>query len=334
MKAIHSFGLKDVRIVTVPDPIAGEGQVVLAIKGSGICGSDKWLWRSVDPVTRIAGHEVAGEVVALGPGVKHLQVGDRVAVNNVGGCGVCAACRSGMFTLCPQWDGSLDVNGGFAERVAVWERNCMKLADEIDYETACLIFDNLGTPYTALELAGVGRGDEVLVTGCGPIGMAGVLLAKQRGAYVIAADPLSYRRDFALRMGADAALPSDANLPGAVYELTSGVGVRVALECSGKSPAYPLALASLRFEGKLMTVGEGGQLDMRPSDLMIRRRLTIQGSWYSGMPDGRALMEMIRLKQLDPRVLVTHRGSLDEFPQVFAKACEFGDDVMKAVILN
>jgi threonine dehydrogenase-like Zn-dependent dehydrogenase len=82
MKALNSFGPQDVRIVDVPDPVPGPGQVLVAVRASGICGSDKWLWRSVEPVKQVHGHEVAGEVVALGPAVRRLRVGDRVAINN------------------------------------------------------------------------------------------------------------------------------------------------------------------------------------------------------------------------------------------------------------
>lgn len=333
MKAIHSFGPKDVRVVEVPDPQPGPGQVLLRIRATGICGSDKWMWRHPEPVKTVIGHEVCGEVMALGAGARRLRVGQLVAVNNVGGCGVCPACRAGAFVLCPRWDGSLDVNGGYAELVAAWERNCLPLPAEIDAETGCLIFDNCGTPFGALERGGVQPGDDLLITGLGPIGMAAVMLAKLRGAYIIAADPLPYRRELALQFGADAALPADENLPAAVRDLTDGLGVRVALECSGKAPAYPLGLAALRVHGTLVAVGEGAQVDFHPSDQVIRRSLTIAGSWYSTMQQGRQLVEMIRQKQFDPRALVTHRGGLAELPEIYRKVCEFDESVLKAVIL-
>lgn len=332
MKAIHGFGPKDVRIVTVSDPVAKDGQVLVRITASGICGSDKWLWRSLEPVTFIAGHEVAGEVVGLGAGVRHLRLGDRVAINNVGGCGTCPACRAGEFVRCPSWDGSTDVNGGFAELVAAPERNCLRLADDVDCETGCLLFDNFGTPFAALERGGVGAGDDVLITGLGPIGQAAVILALQRGAFVIAADPLPYRREFALRCGAHAVLPADEHLPEAVQALTSGLGARVVVECSGKSPAYPLALASLRIGGTMVNVGEGAQFDLHPSEHLIRRHISMVGSWYSTMRQGQVLMEMTRAGLIEPRMLVTHRAPLDEFPALFSAACELNQGVMKAVI--
>jgi threonine dehydrogenase-like Zn-dependent dehydrogenase len=195
-----------------------EGQVLLRITASGICGSDKWLWRAAEPVTRIGGHEVAGVVGEVGTGVKHLRSGDRVAVNNVVGCGRCPACRAGNFVLCQNWTGDQDVNGGFAELVAAPERNCILLPDDLDNESGCLIFDNFGAPFCALERGGAQPGDDVLVTGLGPIGLAAVILAKLRGAFVIAADPLPFRRELALHLGADAALEPGETLASQVRE--------------------------------------------------------------------------------------------------------------------
>jgi threonine dehydrogenase-like Zn-dependent dehydrogenase len=334
MKVIHAFGAKDVRLVEVPEPTPGEGQVLVRVLASGICGSDKWLWRHPEPVKNVQGHEVAGEVIGLGPGVRRLKVGDRVAVNNVGGCGSCPACRAGEFVLCPSWDGSRDINNGYGEILAAWERNCLKLRDEVDMVTAAQIFDNFGTPLSALDRGDVRPGDDVLITGCGPIGLAAILLAKLRGAFVVAADPLPARRDFAASLGADITLPPDEALPAAVRSVTDGLGVRVAVECSGKSPSYPVALAALRVGGTFVCVGEGAQVDLHPSDTLIRRRLTMAGSWYSGMRQGQLLQDWIAEGKIRPSLLVSHTAPLAEFPRLFQMACEQPDVVMKAMIVG
>ncbi len=334
MKAIYGFGPRDVRLVDVPDPVPDAGEVLIAVRANGICGSDKWLWRAQEPVRHVIGHELAGEVVALGPEVHWLQVGDRVAVNNVVGCGVCPACRAGDFVRCPHWTGAQDVNGGFGEFVVAPQRNCMKLNSCVDYELGCLLFDNFGTPFAALARGGVVAGDDVLIMGCGPIGLASVILAKQRGAFVIAADPLPYRRAAAAGFGADVTLAPDDDLPVAVHDATSGLGVRVALECSGKPPSYPLALEALRIGGVLVTVGEGGELLLRPSERVIRRNLSIVGSWYSTMTQGQQVQDMVVQRQINPCVLVTHRGPLAAFPRLLEQVCEFSDQVLKAVVIN
>ena len=334
MKAIHSFGPKDVRLVVVPDPTPDKGQVLVAVKGSGICGSDKWLWWNEQPSSAIAGHEVAGEVIELGKGVQHMKVGDRVAVNNVVGCGRCPACQVGSFVLCPNWNGRNDVNGGFAEFVAVPERNCLLLEDPLDYETAALIFDNMGTPYHAVQRMGVARGDEVVVSGCGPIGLGAVLFAKMQGAFVIALDPLEYRRQKALSLGANAALAPSEEAVEEIRERTGGMGARVFIECSGQGEAYALGMNILRIGGVLGAVGEHAHFDFHPSAYLIRKALELRGSWYSTMLDGLHLQDLILQCKLTPSALVSHRGPLTEFPQLFEKVCELKDEVVKAVILN
>jgi threonine dehydrogenase-like Zn-dependent dehydrogenase len=334
MNAIRSFGYKDVRLVDAPKPVIKPDQVLIAVKGSGICGSDKGMWYAKEASSVIYGHEAAGEVLEIGSAVRYLRIGDRVAVNNVGGCGLCPACRAGAFVRYPSWDGSLDVNGGFGEFVAAWERNCMKLDGSLDYETGCLIFDNFGTPYCALNRGEVKHGDDVIILGCGPIGLAAVMLARVHGAFVIAVDPVESRRAFALRLGARAALAPDGRLPAAVRELTSGIGASVAVECSGNGAAYGIGLSLLRVGGVLVSVGEHAHVDLNPSDQVIRRNLSIAGSWYSGMQDGREVQDLIVRGKIDPKVLVNLRGGLADFPALFKKVCEEPESVVKAVVLN
>jgi threonine dehydrogenase-like Zn-dependent dehydrogenase len=321
------------RVVEVSTPRPKAGQVLVEVRASGICGSDKHLWHATTPSDSVYGHEVAGSVVELGPGTSTLRVGDRVAVNNVGGCGTCQACREGAFVLCPSWDGSLDVNGGFGEYVAAWERNCMKLAEPVSYEQGCLLFDNFGTPYAALERAAVAGGDSVVVTGCGPIGLGAVRLAALRGANVVAVDPVPSRRAMARSLGAMEAFAPDKATAEALRDVCRG-GPRVVIECSAQPSSYETALRALRIEGVLVTVGEGARYELKPSDALIRRRLSILGSWYSTMAQGAAVQTMVASGLFDPSALVTHRGPLADFPELFRIVCEQPADVVKAVIVR
>jgi len=333
VKAALSFGSRNVRVVEVDTPQPKAGQVLVEVHASGICGSDKHLWHSTKPSNTVYGHEVAGKLVELGPGVSTLGVGDRVAVNNVGGCGTCPACREGAFVLCPSWDGSLDINGGFGEYVAAWERNCMTLADTVSYEQGCLLFDNFGTPYAALERAGVSGKDSIVVSGCGPIGLGAVCLAALRGAHVVAIDPFPNRQAMARTLGATDALAPEEAPAEVLRRLCPDAGPRVALECSSQPSSYETALHALRAEGVLVTVGEGAKYELRPSDTLIRHRLSIMGSWYSTMAQGAAVHSMVAAGQLDPALLVTHRRSLADFPDLFRLVCEQPGEVVKAVVV-
>lgn len=330
MKVLRSFGPEDLRVVDAPEPEPGEGEVKIAVRASGICGSDKGYWRS-GPFDHIAGHEVAGEVVALGPGVRRLGVGDRVAVNAVVGCGRCPECRAGRFARCAKRPGK-DVGNGFGEFLVAPERNCLPLDEAVDYVAGVLIFDNWGTPFAALERAGVAQGDDVVVSGCGPIGMGAVGVAKLRGAFVIAVDPLEYRRQAALRMGADETIEPGDGAADAVRELTSGEGANVVVDCSGKAASYATGLDALRVRGRFVSVGEGAEYMLRPSQHMIRKNLSIIASWYTTMGDGREVQRLMVARRIEPRAFVTHVVSLEEAPEAFRRVVECTDGVIKTVI--
>lgn len=331
MKIIMAYGPKDLRLAEAPVPLPGEGQVLIAVRASGICGSDKGYWRR-GPSDHVAGHEAAGEVVGLGPGVRRLKIGDRVAVNNVVGCGRCKACRAGRFVHCPRRPGK-DVGNGYGEMLVAPACNCLLIDGRIGDVAGCLIFDNWGTPFVALNRAGVQCGDDVVISGCGPIGLAAVALAKQRGAFVIAVDPLPYRLEAATRLGADAVLTPGEHISQAVHDLTEGLGARVVVECSGQGAAYPAMLSSLRNDGSLIAVGEGAQLELNVSEQLIRNHLSILSSWYSDMDDGRAVQDLMLRGQIDPLAFVTHQVSLAEVPEAMARFCRCEDGVLKTVIV-
>jgi len=268
----------------------------------------------------------------LGPGVQHIKAGDRVAVNNVVGCGKCPACHTGRFVRCQQRPNQ-DVNNGFGELVIAPERNCLVLDNRLDFETGCLVFDNWGTPFCAVNLSGAGPRDEVLISGCGPIGLGAIVIAKLRGSFIIAVDPLLYRRQTALRLGADLALAPGEDTIRAVHDLTSGAGASIVIECSGKAPAYPVGLGCLRVEGTFVSVGELNHVDFSPSEFLIRNNLRMQGSWYSTMYDGHLVQDLILQSKIEPKAFISHRISLPELPGFFGKVCDFAEDVLKTVIL-
>jgi len=331
MKVIKAFGPGDLRVVEKPVPEPKFGYVRVKVRASGICGSDKWLWSVPSENDSVAGHEIAGEVDKLGEGVANLSVGNRVMINNVVGCGACPACRAGEFVLCPQWNGSADVNNGFGEYVIAPERNCLRLLPGLDFIDGALIMDNWGTPYSALERSGIKPGTDVLVSGCGPIGQAATALACAMGAYTIAVDPLPYRREAALRNGAKAAFSPD-ELPEAAKKLTNGLGVHKVFECSGSGKAYKNCLNSLCIGGSLTAIGEHADIQVNSSDL-IRRRLSIGGTWYSTMRQAGEVMGLALTKKINPRCFLTHTAALEQVPEIFGSVVGFGDELLKCMIV-
>jgi len=331
MKVIKAFGPGDLRVTEVPMPEPGPGHVRVKIRASGICGSDKWLWSVKSATDSVAGHEVAGEVEKLGEGVTGLSPGDRIMINNVVGCGVCPACRAGEFVLCPYWNGSSDVNNGFGEYVIAPARNCMRLLPSLDFVDGALIMDNWGTPYGGIERSGIKPGMDVLVNGCGPIGQAAVALSAAMGAYVIAADPSLYRRELALRNGAKAAFSPD-ELPEAAKKVTNGLGVHAVLECSGSGKAYANCLNSLRIGGNLTAIGEHAEYQINSSDL-IRRRLSISGTWYSTMRQAGEVMQLALQHRINVRSFLTHTVTIEEVPKIFGSIVGCSDGVLKCMIV-
>jgi len=331
MKVLKAFGPQDLRVVEAAIPEPKPGQVLIKVRASGICGSDKWIWNANEKSDFVAGHEAAGEVVKLGDGVTSLALGDRVMINNVGGCGTCAACRAGAFVMCLRRSGD-DVNNGFSEYLVAHARNCLRLLPGLDFIDGALIMDNWGTPFGGIKRVGVAPGTDVLVNGCGPIGQAAIGLAKAFGAFVIAVDPIAYRRQAALKNGADVALTAD-EMPDGVKNLTDGMGVQVVLECSGNGEAYENCLSALRIGGNMVSIGEHAEYMLRPSEQFIHRSLSLHGSWYSTMSQASELMQVALQGRINVKSFLTHTVTLEELPGLFASIVDCADGLLKCVVV-
>ncbi|MDG0812400.1 zinc-dependent alcohol dehydrogenase [Cohnella rhizosphaerae] len=332
MKLIKAFGPQDLRVVDIDDPEPGFGEVLIETKACGICGSDKWFWHVETPSDDVAGHEAAGVIVKTGLGVTALKPGDRVAVNNVKGCGECAECRAGRFVRC---GGAplVHMGFGFAQRMAVPARNCLPLDPAISFEQGAMLFDNWGTPYAALKRTRIGAGDLALVTGCGPIGLAAVALCKAKGAVVAAVDPIEARRSAALRLGASIAVSPDEAASGRLREFTGASGFGYGVDCSGKAASYALIFELIAIGGTIVAIGEGAKFAFDSSRL-IHKHLTLVGSLYSSMADGAELQRMAVAGELDLLAFVTHRFRLTDLPSEFGKVMGGDDTLLKALVLN
>ncbi|MFD2333160.1 zinc-binding dehydrogenase [Cohnella sp. GCM10020058] len=332
MKTVKAFGPQDLRVVDGVEPEPGPGEVLVETRACGICGSDKWFWHVEAPSDYVAGHEAAGVIVKAGAGVTDLKPGDRVAVNNVKGCGECEECRAGRFVRC---GGAplVHMGFGFAERMAVPARNCLPLDPAISFEQGALLFDNWGTPYAALKRTRLGAGDSVLVTGCGPIGLAAVALCKAKGAAVAAVDPIATRREAALRLGASIAVSPDEAAAWRLRAFSGESGFGYGVDCSGKTASYELIFELIAIGGTVVTIGEGAKFALDSSRL-IHKHLTLLGSLYSSMEDGAELQRMAVAGELDPLAFVTHRFRLADLPSEFGKVMGGDGALLKAVVLN
>lgn len=245
------------QVVDRPDPRAGDGEVVVAVRTCGICGSDLHMVERGLPAGQILGHEFAGTVAELGPGVRDPRVGTAVAVNPLGGCGSCTRCRQRVPLLCRAVPNlGLGAPGGFAEYVAVPVPQVHALPDGMAVRDGAHV-EPLAVAVRAVGDAGPPAGDDVLVFGLGPIGLSVVLALRAYGAgRIVAVGRSPGRRAAAAFAGADVVLDG-RETDVARYAADSGVAFAQAYECSGDPQALLACIATAEVCGTIVEVALG-----------------------------------------------------------------------------
>ena len=313
----------------VAEPVPGPGQVVVAVRAAGICGTDMHATQGLFPwkPPLILGHEYTGVIRAAGRGVSKALVGRTVGCEPSYGCGQCLECAAGRVSQCPK---CVRV-GGFAERVVLPLRNVHALPRGLDPITAAM------TEPTACCLAGletfqIPRGATVLVIGGGIMGLVTMALAKRRGAKrLILSDPIAERREMARRLGAAVVIdPSRENLRDKIMELTGGRGADVVCEAVGKPELVAEAITLTKPNGFFQLVGVNPKGSRLPLDLwdVHFREIRIGGAFGRGTAYRRALALM---PKLGLQRLVTAQFPLDGIREAFAHAAA-GNGVKTMII--
>ncbi len=322
VKAAPEQGLW-LQMVPVPEP--GPNEVLIKVRKSAICGTDVHIWNwdewsaKTVPVPMVVGHEFCGQIVDCGPGAQKYKIGTRVSAEGHVVCGVCRNCRAGRGQLCRNTEG-IGVNrpGSFAEYVCLPEHNVVPIPDDIPDEIAAL-FDPLGNAvHTALSFDLVG--EDVLVTGAGPIGIMGALVAQKVGARkVVITDINPYRLQLAERMGVQYVVDvSKKSLRDVMGDIGMSEGFDVGLEMSGAAPAMRQMIERMNNGGKLALLGIAPTEFAVDWNTVIFNMLEIKGIY------GREMFEtwykMIALVQsgLDISGLITHRISIEDYRDGFA----------------
>jgi threonine 3-dehydrogenase len=322
------YGL-ELRSIPIPDP--DPGQVLVQVKAAAICGSDlrKYRWSAQDvggklPVSgfgAVLGHEYSGVIVDVGEGVSSARIGERVSGETHIPCGHCYQCRHGQQHICSNLRilGS-NLNGCFAEFVAVPDLTACRIPDELSFESGALM-EPFGVGVHASERAQV-HGQTTLVLGAGPIGLFTVLATRALGADLIWSSELSEsRRELAGELGADHVLdPRTDDVVATVLADTEGVGCDVSIETSGALVAFQQGLRALRKGGRLVVAGTPAQpiqIEDGTRDL-LKKEATIMG--IHGREMFRTWDTMNRLVTdlgVDPGIIITHRFALEDFQQAF-----------------
>jgi threonine 3-dehydrogenase len=316
-----------VEIREVPVPAGGPGELLLRVRRAGVCGTDlhiyewdRWSQERLRPPVTL-GHEFVGEVVEAGPGVTNYRPGDLVSCESHIVCNACLACRTGNGHVCENTRIlGVDVNGGFAEFVAVPAVNAWRVPANIPIEVAAVMEPLGNAVHTAF--AGPLSGCNVAVTGCGPIGLFAIGVARAAGAArVLASDVSPYRLELARAMKADAVIDSGReDFAGRVRELTGSGGLDAVLEMSGNPQAVRDGLAALRNGGRLSMLGlpkESYELDW--NRLVIFKGITLHGiigrrmyeTWYQ-------MDNLLGSGRLDIRPAITHVMPMQSFDEAIA----------------
>ncbi|MQA81603.1 MAG: alcohol dehydrogenase catalytic domain-containing protein [Streptosporangiales bacterium] len=326
MRAVRLYGEGDVRIDEVPEPTEpGPDEAIVAPLWSGLCGTDVKeftghggsIARKPHPLTGaglplILGHEFSARVVALGPRVEGVAVGDEVAVMPLIHCGRCLACRQGEHQRCAMkaWTGLSDRWGGFGERVLVRSYQLTPLAGIS--AVAGAVIEPAAVAVNAAARAGIGPGDTVFVAGAGAIGVLTMMAAKAAGASAVHVFELNPERAaFVGSLGGDV-VPTKDDIPGYLRDRTDGLGVHVAMDCAGKPAALEACVASVRPGGTIgvPSVHPGATpFDVRR---MTRDDLTLVGTVGYSRTLWEKTVLMVRAGVLPIEKAVTSKIPLDE----------------------
>lgn len=305
-------------------PTIGPNDVLIKIKKTAICGTDihiynwdDWAQKTI-PVPMTVGHEYVGVIAAVGECVTHFSIGDRVSGEGHLTCGHCRNCRAGLLHLCRETIG-VGVNrpGAFAEYLALPASNAFPIPDNISDDVAS-IFDPLGNAvHTALSFSLVG--EDVLITGAGPIGIMAVAIAKHVGArHVVITDVNEYRLDLARKMGATVALNvSQGNLQDTMKQLGMREGFDVGLEMSGNPSAFNDMLSTMNHGGKIAMLGIPPGTMAIDWNQVIFKGLIIKGIYGREMYETWYKMVSMLQSGLDVSPVITHRFSVNEFQHGF-----------------
>ncbi|MHB8959246.1 MAG: zinc-dependent alcohol dehydrogenase [Candidatus Limnocylindrales bacterium] len=319
MLGVTKFAVGDghVELREWPDPVAGPGQAVLEVTGAGICGTDLHIWHgeyaTVPPV--VVGHEVAGRVIAVGPGVPGELIGQRAATESYTSCGACRQCRSGRPNLCASRRSiGTHVNGGFAERIVLPIAGLHALPDRVGDQVAGLCEPLACVCHSLIDSRAVQPGDGVLVIGPGAIGLLAALVARVAGAEVriCGTERDAARLALARKLGIEAFVAGE----------DPGLEPDVVVECSGSAGGVAYALQQARKGGHLVQMGLSGKPMTVPFDAICLRELRVTSGFAATPLSWLNAMRLLETGKVDMSPLVTGTYALVDWETAFQRSAE------------
>src|SRR5947207_7546161 len=311
-------------LTQVKKPEVGHNDVMIRIRKTAICGTDGHIWKWDDwaqktiPVPMHVGHEYVGEIVEIGQEVRGFKVGDRVSGEGHITCGYCRNCRAGRRHLCRNTVGvGVNREGAFAEYLVIPAMNAFRVPDDISDDLASILDPFGNATHTALSFNLVG--EDVLITGAGPIGVMAAAIARHVGArHVVVTDVNDYRLELARKMGASRAINvSKVSIEATMKELGMTEGFDVGMEMSGNAAALRALLGSMNHGGRVAILGiPPGEvaLDMNQ---VIFKGLILKGIYGREMFETWYKMSAMLTSGLDVRPVLTHRFAAEEYLKAF-----------------
>lgn len=319
MRVAMWYNNRDVRLEKMPMPQIGHGELLVRIEACGICGSDVMEWYRLDRAPLVLGHEIGGQIVAIGEGIESYHVGDRISAAHHVPCNTCRYCLNGHHTACDTLRRTNSDPGGLAEYIRLpainVDRGVFLLPDEVSYEEATFV-EPLACVLRGQRLANMRPGSSVLVVGSGIIGLLHGLLAHTLGASrVIATDISDYRLKAARRFGAEVVIQADEDLPAGVRQVNQGRLADLVIVCTGAKSAIVQALDSVERGGTVLLFAPtdpGVTIPVSINELFFSNGITLTTSYAGSPADYQTALELIRAGTLPVKQMITHRLSLAE----------------------
>jgi len=321
----------------IPAPEPGPGEVIVAVKATGVCGSDVHGFtgstgRRIPPM--VMGHEFSGVISAVGPGVTGHRVGDRVVVQPIITCGKCVNCLAGMPNICTNRRGlgMMSTNGSNAEAVAVPQQLLYDLPDEVPWEQGALV-EPLSVAMHAANMSPIRLMDTVVILGAGTIGLLTLLACRLKGAgAVIVSDLSPHRLEVARRLGADAAVnPVQEDLAAVVRKYAGEAGAPVVIEAVGITATARQSLELVRPGGHVTWIGNAAPTIEIGMQQVVTREITVRGVYAFNVEFGRAI-EALRSRRVDVTPIIEQIAPLEAGPQIFHDLAKGALDAVKVVL--
>tara|TARA_B100000029_G_scaffold151839_1_gene146916 strand:- start:3640 stop:4659 length:1020 start_codon:yes stop_codon:yes gene_type:complete len=317
---IYQPSLVELTKVDIPKPI--NDWALVKIHSAPMCTEYKFYLEGKMPPYPL-GHEASGEIVDIDKS-SQLKIGDRVVVMPQYPCGSCNLCKTGNYIHCQnnyvlkEFTGGYEGDSTFAEYLLKPMWLLPKIPENMNYDHASMLCCGLGPTFGAMEQMNVDSSDTILITGMGPVGLGGIINAKNMGATVIVTAHNEYRAKLATELGADLVIQSKIEKPEKIIrDFTKGNGVDKSIECSGSNLAQRLCLRSTRRKGIIAFVGESGKLDINISNDLIRNGHTFLGIWHYNFEDIPKLFKIAESQKNNLNKLITHRFSFDKVADAF-----------------